>query len=82
MKLEILTPEQQFFRGEVRSVTLPGAMGSFEALENHAPIISALASGVVKYVTAEGAQTVVEVGSGFVEVSNNVVNVCVEEIKR
>ena len=40
MKLEIITPEQIYFTGEVTSVTLPGTSGLFTVWENHAPLIS------------------------------------------
>ena len=40
MVLEIISSEQILFKGEVESVTLPGAKGSFTVLENHASLIS------------------------------------------
>jgi F-type H+-transporting ATPase subunit epsilon len=48
MRLEIVSPEATLFSGEVTSVTLPGMMGEFELLNNHAPIISLLKEGNVK----------------------------------
>ena len=42
MTLEILTPDQTIYEGLVTSVTLPGTVGSFEILKDHAPIISTL----------------------------------------
>jgi F-type H+-transporting ATPase subunit epsilon len=48
MHLEIITPEQKIFSGEVDAVQLPGLDGLFQVLTNHAPIISALQSGTVK----------------------------------
>ena len=39
MNLEILTPEKKVFEGEVVSATFPGADGSFQVLNNHAPQI-------------------------------------------
>ncbi|HEX3934414.1 MAG TPA: F0F1 ATP synthase subunit epsilon, partial [Puia sp.] len=47
MILEILTPDKKVYEGEVTSVTLPGTMGSFEILNQHAPIISTLEDGKV-----------------------------------
>ena len=52
MNLEILTPDKKIFEGEVRSVTVPGTMGSFEILNNHAPIISTLDDGKLIVRTA------------------------------
>ena len=48
MILEIVSPEATLFQGEVTSVTLPGVIGSFQILNNHAPIVSILKHGVVK----------------------------------
>ena len=48
MILEIVSPEATLFKGEVTSVTLPGVDGSFQILNNHAPIVSILKQGGVK----------------------------------
>jgi F-type H+-transporting ATPase subunit epsilon len=48
MHLEIITPESKVFSGEATAVQLPGLDGSFQVLNNHAPIISALSAGQVK----------------------------------
>ncbi len=48
MFLEIVTPEASIFQGEVESVIVPGVVGEFQMLENHAPIVSLLQEGKVK----------------------------------
>ncbi|NOY37821.1 MAG: ATP synthase F1 subunit epsilon [Chlorobi bacterium] len=74
MHLEIVTPEKTVFSGEVTLVQLPGEKGSFEILHNHAPIISSLKAGTVKYITKEGITKNVEINGGVVESrSNNIV---------
>ena len=70
MQLEIITPEKKVFEGEVRVATFPGSDGSFQVLDNHAPIISLLKAGVLEYKTKEGA-TQVNITGGVVEVLNN-----------
>jgi F-type H+-transporting ATPase subunit epsilon len=45
MQLEIITPEAKIFEGEVDAVQFPGLDGSFQVLNNHAAIISALLAG-------------------------------------
>ena len=47
MYLEIITPDQILYQCEISSLTVPGKSGSFQILENHAPIISSLKSGTV-----------------------------------
>ena len=48
MILEIVSPESKLFSGEVTSVSLPGVDGSFQLLNNHAPIVSTLKEGLIK----------------------------------
>ncbi|MDO4229014.1 MAG: hypothetical protein Q4C98_04305 [Capnocytophaga sp.] len=48
MKVEIVTPDVILYKGEVESISVPGADGEFQMLENHAPIISVLTKGYIK----------------------------------
>jgi F-type H+-transporting ATPase subunit epsilon len=47
MILEIVSPETSLFKGEVTSISVPGVDGSFQILNNHAPIVSILQKGIV-----------------------------------
>jgi F-type H+-transporting ATPase subunit epsilon len=80
MELEILTPEKKLFSGKVYGVQLPGIDGSFEILEKHAPLVSALGSGNVKVLNDKSGNdtTSYQVKGGFIEVLNNKVVVLVE----
>ena len=77
LKLKIVTPERIAYDGKVSSVLVPGTMGQFEILTDHAPIISSLGKGVVEYATSEGKQQLPVTG-GFVAVKKNEVSLCVE----
>ncbi|MBQ7716981.1 MAG: ATP synthase F1 subunit epsilon [Prevotella sp.] len=77
LQLKIVSPEKIEFDGVVESVLVPGTMGQFEILTDHAPIISTLQRGVVEYVIDEGKISL-EIQGGFVEVQKNVVSLCVE----
>ena len=46
MTLKIISAEQIEFEGEVTLVSLPGEMGLFEVLNNHAALIAALTAGM------------------------------------
>ena len=70
MHLEILTPEKKIFEGDVAIVTFPGANGSFQVMDNHAPLISLLNKGKVEYKGKEGSQSVI-ISGGVVEVLKN-----------
>ena len=78
MTLEILTPESKIFSGDVYGVQLPGISGSFELLEKHAPMVSALKTGTLKILKDKNASSSYTIQSGFVEVLNNKVTVLVE----
>lgn len=78
MTLEILTPEQKVFSGDVYGVQLPGIGGSFELLDKHAPMVSALKDGVLKILKDKTATVSYKIKSGFVEVLNNKTTVLVE----
>ena len=78
MTLEILTPEQKIFSGEVYGVQLPGIAGLFEVLEKHAPLVSALKAGNLKILKDKIQTTSYTIKSGFVEVLNNKTTVLVE----
>jgi len=77
MKLRIIAPDRLVFEGEVEKVTLPGTVGSFTVLNRHAPIISSLEKGRIIYKDA-GGDVEVAVKSGFAEVKDNVLSICVE----
>jgi F-type H+-transporting ATPase subunit epsilon len=77
MKLEILTPDKKVFEGEVRSVTVPGTMGSFEVLKDHAPIISTLEDGKV-IIRKENSEEIIYIKGGVIEVLNNSIMVLAE----
>jgi len=78
MVLEILTPEKKIFSGDVFGVQLPGISGSFEVLDKHAPMVSALKAGNLKVLTDKTATTSYKILSGFVEVLNNKTTVLIE----
>ncbi len=92
MFLEIVTPEASIFQGDVESVTVPGVVGEFQMLENHAPIVSLLQEGKVKIkgsftidenyqdkFTKEDNTTVyLPINSGTVELNNNKIIILVD----
>ena len=77
IKLHIVSPEGTLVDRAVSAVTLPGTLGPFEVLKDHAALISSLDKGDIVYVS-EGKESRVPIAEGFVEVRNNQVDVCVE----
>ena len=78
MFLEILSAEEKIFSGEVDSVILPGTDGQFQILNNHAPIISSLTNGEIKYSDKSKNETL-EINGGIVEVLDNKVSTLIEK---
>jgi F-type H+-transporting ATPase subunit epsilon len=84
MYLEILTPGNKIFAGEIKLLKVPGSMGSFEVLKNHAPIISTLDDGNVKIVTRdnETLQYAINGGGGVIQVLKNNIIVLAESFTK
>lgn len=76
IKVRILTPEwsREF---EADAIFLPGELGEFEVLVNHAPIISTLTEGEVKWRLGECAESL-QIRGGVVRLKDNVMSVCAE----
>ena len=81
LNLEIVTPEKRVVSETVDAVTIPTLSGEVGILTNHAPLISALKSGVLSY-TRGGATERMVISGGFVEVSNNKISVLADLAER
>lgn len=79
--LEIVTPAKAAYKGEVKSVTIPGTMGSFQVLKNHAPLIATFEIGVVKVKEISGNDLFFATGGGTVEVNENKVLVIADSLE-
>ena len=77
MHLEIITPDKKIYSGEVTSVTVPGTVGQFQILRDHAPIISTLQNGKVKIKDKEGVKTF-DIKGGVVENLKNKIVILAE----
>lgn len=74
IKLEIVTPTEKTFSGEVDIVTIPGIVGEMGVLPMHAPLITTIKPGEL-YYTVDGTEHGLAIGDGFVEVTPEQVNV-------
>ncbi len=77
MTLEIISPQDVVFKGDADSVTLPGELGKFTVLKNHAPLISVLVEGSIAYRTPAGEEHSYPIKGGLADVDNNVISVCI-----
>ncbi|MBL7871960.1 MAG: ATP synthase F1 subunit epsilon [Cyclobacteriaceae bacterium] len=80
MHLEIITPDKKVFEGEVAVATFPGEDGSFQILNDHAPLVSLLKEGVVEYKSKNLAEQI-HITGGVVEVLKNKVILLADGIK-
>ncbi len=79
MQVEIITPDKSIFTGEAFLVQLPGIDGSFEILDNHTPMISALDRGNIKIQKSKEEEAqYFEINGGVVEVLKNKVLILAE----
>ena len=76
IRLKIISPQKEMLSVDTELVELPGTLGRFEVLRNHAPLISSTEAGVIRYVQA-GESHEIDCPAGFVEVRDNCVTVCV-----
>lgn len=81
MNLIVLTPEKEIYNGKVTSVKVPGINGSFEILNNHAPIVAALGTGEVRVLDEKGEKKIFSIKKGFIEVLKNEVSLLVQGVK-
>ena len=72
--LEIVTPQRKFFSGEVESIYLPGTEGELGALPGHAPLVTGVNPGELRY-TVDGKVEELAVGSGFAEVTQEKITI-------
>ncbi len=75
--LEIVTPERLAFSGEVDSVVLPGIDGELGVLPHHAPLVSTLGVGELRYRTG-GREESFAIAGGFLQVRPDKVVVMAE----
>jgi len=78
MLLEIITPDSKLYKGEVKLVQVPGSKGSFQILNNHAPIISTLDPGDVKVIDENDRTFFFTINGGVIEVKNNHIMILAE----
>jgi len=80
MKLRIMTPMKVVFEGEVREIYLPGSIGEFGVLPDHAEMITALGTGICRFTKQDGNLETLTLNQGVCHVFNNEVKVLTESL--
>jgi F-type H+-transporting ATPase subunit epsilon len=81
LTLEIITPEKLIFNDTIESVTIPGTLGGFQILKDHAPLISSFEIGIVK-VKKDSEDSYYTTAGGTVEVNENKVLVLADSFEK
>ena len=81
INLEVVTPKGAIVSEDVDIVTAPGIAGEFGVLANHAPFLSTIKIGTLRY-KKDGTENELMVSGGFCEVSNNKITFLVESAER
>ena len=68
--VEIVTPVETKFEGQVEEVILPGVEGEMGILAGHAPLLTMLGAGVTVVVEGSGRQAM-STGEGFATINEN-----------
>ena len=76
--LTIISAESKIFEGEVENVLVPGMIGDFLVLSNHAPCISSIRPGFLEFAEGTSKKQRYFVSGGIIEIINNNVSVLVD----
>ena len=74
-ELEVATPEKLVIQVACTEAQIPGTDGELGILPGHAPLLSTLTSGVLRYKTTDGREVVLAIHGGWVEVQQTLVRV-------
>ena len=78
IRCDIVSAEQEIFRGEATLVVATGELGELGIAPKHAPLITRLKPGKVVVTTASGEQLDFAISGGILEVQPQVVTVLVD----
>jgi len=81
LSVTITTPQNKWILDEIKSVTAPGVMGSFQVLRHHAPMMTQLEIGEIKLETEQNVERFATTG-GFLEVLKNNVSLLLESCEK
>ena len=77
-ELTIISAESKVFEGKVENILVPGMVGDFLVLANHAPCISSIRPGFIEFSEETSDKQRYFISGGIIEVNNNVVSVLVD----
>ena len=77
-ELSIISAESKVFEGKVENILVPGMIGDFLVMSDHAPCISSIRPGFLEFSEGTSDKQRYFVTGGIIEVFNNMVSVLVD----
>ena len=77
-ELSIISAESKVFEGKVENILVPGMVGDFLVLTNHAPCVSSIRPGFLEFSDGTSDKQRYFVSGGIIEVIDNNVSVLVD----
>jgi F-type H+-transporting ATPase subunit epsilon len=78
LKLSILTPEKEFFTGEVTQINTESIEGIIGILADHMPLVTALKPSKTELVSADGKKRLAFTSNGILKVMKNEASILCE----
>ncbi|WP_027848319.1 F0F1 ATP synthase subunit epsilon [Marinospirillum minutulum] len=82
MHCNVVSAEKKLFDGRIEFLVASGVMGELGILPGHAPLLSELKPGTIKLTKQGGAEELIYVSSGFLEVQSSTVTVLADSAER
>ena len=82
MHCNVVSAEKKFFDCRIEFLVASGVMGELGILPGHAPLLSELKPGTIKLTKQGGAEELIYVSSGFLEVQSTTVTVLADSAER
>lgn len=82
VQCDMVSAEGEIFSGLVEMLVAPAAKGEIGILPNHAPLLTSIDAGPIKLVLVGGAEQVMFVSGGFLEVQPDMITVLADTIRR
>ena len=80
--IRVVTPERTVLTDEATSLVAPGIEGSFGVLPNHAPLLSELVPGEMRFRRNSSEEVRIALGGGFLQVFENQVTILADTAER
>lgn len=77
-RLEILTPERVFYRGDALALTVPITDGMLGIMANREPVTASLTGGEAYYTKPDGTRILFSISGGMLDVADNTAKVLCE----